>query len=80
MKAVAVNCIPEKKSGYHKLQSFLEDFMLMNTKFAKIELEVGEYASPTVARSCVAIAAMRRKHPVKVRLRGNDIYLLRTDM
>ncbi|MBR5862177.1 MAG: hypothetical protein IKZ08_02505 [Bacteroidales bacterium] len=79
MKAVAVNCIPEV-TRYHKLQAFLKDFMQMNVKFAKIELSVDEYASPTVARGCIAIAAARGKYPVKVRLRGKDIYLIRTDM
>lgn len=80
MKAIAVNCIPERQNGNHRLQNFLRDFVRMNTKFAKIELNVDEYSSPTVARSCMAIAAVRGGHPVKVRLRGNDIYLVRTDM
>ncbi len=80
MKAIAVNCIPEKKGGYHKLQAFLKDFMLMDTRFAKIELNVDEYASPVVARSCMAIAALRGKYPVKVKLRKGEIYLARTDM
>lgn len=80
MKAIAVNCIPEKRHGNHRLQNFLRDFVSMNTKFAKIELNVDEYSSPTVARSCMSIAAVRGGHPVKVKLRGNDIYLIRTDM
>lgn len=80
MKAIAVNCIPERKHGYHKLQTFLRDFMSSNIKFAKVELSADEYSSPTVARSCMDIAAKRGAFPVKVRLRGNDIYLVRTDM
>ena len=79
MKAVAVTCIPERRRN-HRLQDFLRDFVQLNVPFAKIEMDVDEYASPTVARGCMAIAAVRGKHPVKVRLRGNDIYLMRTDM
>ena len=80
MKAIAVNCIPERRNGNHRLQNFLREFVNTNTKFAKLELNVDEYASPTVARSCIGVAVVRGGHPVKVKLRGNDIYLVRTDM
>lgn len=80
MKAIAVNCIPESKHGHHRLQTFLEDFVSSKMKFAMVELNIDEYASPTVARGCLSIAVKRGAHPVKVMLRGKDIYLLRTDM
>jgi hypothetical protein len=80
MKAIAVHCIPERMHGNHKLRRFFEDFITSNIKLAKIELSEVEYKSPKVAQNVMGIAARRGKYPVKVMLRGDDIYLQRTDM
>ena len=79
MRAVPINCIPEAKR-YHRLQAFLEEFVNSNVGFAKIELAPDEYESPLIAYRCIGLAAKRGNHPVKVIKRGNDLYLVRTDM
>jgi hypothetical protein len=79
MRATAINCIPASNSNYHRLQEFLEDFVQMDTKFAKVEFG-NEYASTKSAVNCLQVAAVRGRFPVKVTQRKDEIYLVRTDM
>lgn len=79
MKLVQVEMMPRKGEN-HKLKANWDEFMSMNVKYAKAELEVGEYSSPTVARSVWACSIKKFGYPIDVKLRGKDIYLVRRDI
>lgn len=79
MKFVEVKEIPDKRR-YHRLKDYWEDFMSMNIKTAKVDLDIGEYANPNVARTCMAISIKKFGYPIDVFRRGNEIYLGRRDM
>lgn len=79
MKFVQVEALPGKKEK-SVLRNTWEEFMRMNVKTVKVELEAGEYASPTVARGVFAVSIKRFGYPIDVRLRDGEIYLIRRDM
>ena len=58
----------------------LEEFVNMGVKNVKVTFTPGEYKN---ANSCQATLhkAIKREHlPIRVMIRGGDIYLVRTDM
>lgn len=65
----------------HKdLLDYLEQFMAMNTKYAWVVYEPNEYSSSISAYSTITRACFRYNLPIKVCLRNDDLYLMRTDM
>lgn len=68
------------KRSYNKLDKYLEEFVRMNVKVARVDLEEREYANPSVARSVIGVACKRWAVPVKAVLRDEKVYLVRTDM
>ena len=62
------------------IQSKLKEFMDMNTKYAKVVLEEGEYTSAWTAFSSIKGAVHYAEHPIIVSYRSGDVYLMRTDM
>lgn len=79
MKFVQVEMIPGRNEK-HKLKHAWEEFMSMNVKIAKAELDIGEYSSPTVARSVWTISIKKYGYPIDVRMRKGEIYLIRRDI
>ena len=79
MKFVKVNEITEQKK-YHPLKNKWEEFMAMNVKIVKVDLDEHEYSSAEVARSVMAISIKRMGYPITVTRRGDEIYLIRRDM
>lgn len=78
MTGIIVCEIPGKRK--HRLQQFLADFMAAGTKHYEVLFDADEYKSPNVARSCLGIAACRGRYPIKVSIRGDRVFLTRTDM
>ena len=76
MKFVQVEAIPGRGEN-HKLKQAWKEFMGMNVKIAKAELDVGEYASPMVARSVWGVSIKRSGYPIDLKLRNGEIYLVR---
>lgn len=74
MKLIPVDQIP-KMNGYHKLQDLIEEFVNGEAKIVKVDFGPDDYKSSTVCRACLAAAIKRSKHPVKVRRRGNEVFL-----
>ena len=79
MKLVQVERVPGRNEN-HKLKAAWEEFMGMNVKIAKAELDVDEYKSPSVAANVWAVSIKRFGYPISVKLRKNEIYLIRRDM
>ena len=68
------------KRGNNHLQKLIEEFVNDDAKIVKLNYADKDYASPSVCRSTLAIAIMRSGYrSVKVRLRGKDIYLIKTE-
>lgn len=72
------NGLPRREN--HKLNLLLTEFVRMNVKVVRIDLEENEYASVTVARSVIGSACKRWCVPVKTKVRDGILYLVRTDM
>ena len=79
MKFVEVTEVPVKKQ-YHPLKSKWEEFMAMNVKVVKVDLDENEYKTIDGARSVMAISVKRMGYPITVTKRGDEIYLIRRDM
>lgn len=72
--------IPGAKRAYNKLKRYFEGFIRSNYKVAKIELEEGEYKSSEIAVGTLKKAAKRYDYPVELFRRGDEIFIIRTDM
>lgn len=78
MKLVKVNEVPKRTN--HDLQSYIAEFMEMNTKFVQVEFAPKEYKSANSAQSSFCQAILRTKAPIKTSIRNEKLYLIRTDM
>ena len=79
MKFVQVEAIPGRKEN-HKLKAAWKEFMSMNIKIAKAELDIGEYKSPRVAFGVWRLSINRFGYPIDIKMRDGEIYLIRRDM
>lgn len=70
--------LPKREN--HKLNLLLQEFVRMNVKVARIDLDEHEYASVAVARGVIGVACKRWCVPVKPKVRDGVLYLVRTDM
>lgn len=79
MKLVQVEAIPEGRAR-HSLNAAWKEFMGMNVKVAKAELDVDEYKSVEVAATVWTASIKRFGYPITVTRRNNEIYLIRRDL
>ena len=77
MKFVPVNELPKKKAARHKLQDLIKEFCDDDYKIVKIDLDKHDYKSPKVCCGAMHVAVKRSKRPVKVAIRGDDVYLIK---
>jgi hypothetical protein len=81
MKFVKVDKVPNRTRGNnYKLVQRWEEFMSMNVKTVKVEISDDEYKSPKVARTVWITSIKTFGYPIDLKMRGNDIYLVRRDM
>lgn len=78
MKGIIVSDIPGKRK--HRLQQFLEDFMLTRAKHYEVLYDEDEYKTPLIAYKCLMIAVKTSKLPIKVSYRAGRVFMTRTDM
>ena len=71
--------LPSKRE-YNPLGKYLEEFMRMNVKVARVDLSEREYASPRGCQTTLHTAIKRRAMPIKAVMRNKEVYLVRTDM
>lgn len=77
MKLVFVEELPEKRRSKHRLQILIEEFANGENEVARIDLDEHDYKSPRVCYSCMLTAVKRSARRVKVRMRDNDVYLVK---
>lgn len=73
MKMTSVEKVPGNKDRYGNLQGMLKEFMAMDAKV--VRLDVDGYKSSTVAASCIYAAIKRSGYPIKLFKRGEFVYL-----
>jgi hypothetical protein len=73
MKMTPVEKVPGKTGHYCNLQGVLKEFMAMDAKV--VRLDVDGYKSSTVAASCICIAIKRSGYPIKSFKRCEFVYL-----
>ncbi len=73
MKMTPVEKVPGKNGHYGDLQGMLKEFMAMDAKV--VRLDVDGYKSSTVAASCIRLAIRRSGYPIKLARRGEFVYL-----
>lgn len=78
MKGIIVCDIPVKRK--HNLRRFLDDFMLTNAKYFRVEYTEGEYKTKYHGYKALHLAARNGKYPIEVSWRKGEVYLTRTDM
>ena len=74
MKLVPVESIPGRRTRHH-LQELIEEFVNSDAKNVKIDFSSRDYKSGKVCRSCLGIAAKKSGHPIKVLIRGDEVFL-----
>ena len=86
MNFIPVEQIPKKegpKSGefvdYKPMGDCLKEFMRMNAKYVKVEFSYLDYANIYSAYNSFRDSAKRYGLPITAVIRGDDIYLMRTD-
>lgn len=79
MKFVEVEKVPERKRKYKNLKVIFDEFVAMNVKAARVDLTEHDYKNVKVAYTVLHNAAKRFCVPVKVYIRGNEIYFERKD-
>lgn len=68
-----VEKVPGKIGRHSNLQGMLKEFMAMDAKV--VRLDVDGYKSSTVAACCIGAAIRRSRYPIKSFKRGEFVYL-----
>lgn len=79
MKFTVMEELPRKRE-YNPLGKYLEEFMRMNVKVVRVDIDAHEYSHPKVCQTTLYFAIKRRALPIKVSMRSDKVYLIRTDM
>ena len=74
MKLIRVDTLP-KKNVKKRVQEFIKEFADSDMKIAKVDFTERDYKSPRVCYSCIGVAIRRSKRPVRVCMRGDEVYL-----
>ena len=82
MKLVRVEEIPEVVNHTPKKQVnvMLSDFIASDMKYAKVEIEEGEYARIEYARQSLLQVCARCGYRVEVKTRNGEIYLAKKEV
>lgn len=87
MTFVPVESVPERwkhESGdlvaYKPVRNYLEEFIRMGIKHARVDLKPYEYKNIESAYAAIRKAARHHAYPIDVCLRNYEIYLIRRDI
>lgn len=81
MRFTEVKEVPMRSNGRNVLLvKELEEFVNMGVKNVKVTFTPGEYKNLNSCQSTLRKAIKREHLPIRVMIRGEDIYLVRTDM
>lgn len=80
MRFTEVKEVPKVRRRNELLVKELEEFVNMGVKNVKVTFKPDEYKNLNSCRATLHEAIKREHLPIKVKVRGEDIYLIRTDM
>lgn len=81
MRFTEVKEVPMRSNGRNVLLvKELEEFVNMGVKNVKVTFTPGEYKNLNSCQATLRKAIKREHLPIRVMIRGEDIYLVRTDM
>lgn len=81
MRFVPVDKVPGRmNSPDHPVLAYLDEFMAMNEKVVRVELDNGEYLDYKSCYSSFCKAVRNGGYPVKVTMSQGIVYLQRKDM
>ena len=82
MKIVKVDTIPNvcKSKPKNNIRKLLEEFLALDTKYARIIFEENEYGNIDIARMSIRNSSIRHGFPIGVVFRQSEMYLVRKDM
>ena len=75
MKLVKVKELPKKIAARHNLQDIIQEFVNSDSRIVKIDIENHEYKNTRCLYGCIRVAVKRSKHPIKVHMRKDVVYL-----
>lgn len=78
MNFEVVTEIPKRTN--HKLANYLNEFMRMNVKTARVCFTAGEYKSIRIGAGCLGVAIKRNGFPIDVHVQEGNVYLTRRDI
>lgn len=74
MKLIPVDSVP-KRCGKHHLQDMIKEFVNGDDKIVRIDFSKHDYKSARICRSCIGSAVKRSGHPIRVSIRGNEVFM-----
>lgn len=74
MKLIPVDSVP-KWRGRHDLQGMIAEFVNGDDKIVRIDFNEHDYKSAIVCRACIGLAVKRSGHPIRVSIRGNEVFM-----
>lgn len=87
MKFIPVDNVPgrgartaDQQVAQKLTRQHLTEFMSMGDKYAKVDLNPGDYANSEVAYIALRASVKYADLPITVIRRGEDVYLMRNDM
>ena len=80
MRFTEVKEVPKVCGRNVLLVKELEEFVNMGVKNVKVTFTPSEYKNPSSCQVTLHKAIKREHLPIRVMVRGGDIYLVRTDM
>lgn len=69
-----------KRNDKHDLRALLNQFVAEDIKVAKLNFNEHDYKRASYAATACAQSVKRGKLPIAVMRRGEEVYLVRTDM
>ena len=69
-----------KRTQRKDVVSYLDTFMAMNCKYARLEFDADEYVNTNSACGSLYSTVHRYGYPIVVKQRDDDVYLERTDI
>lgn len=80
IRLTKVEKMPEVKRPYNKTKVVFTEFIKSQARMVVISYDEGEYTNPKSLYNLLHKAAKRDGVPVRVLMRDNSVYLVRTDM
>lgn len=86
MNLTIVDGLPKKRadmapaSSHKPIASYFKEFLKLGVKYARVDFTALDYLNRKSAYVSLNEGVRRGGYPIKVTLRGGDIYFVRTDM